>query len=70
MKRGYLHGASAPERPFVAIEKPISVMDLHATIFTAMGISPKTTFEIEGRPFYPTEDGKGKPALELFNARS
>ena len=66
MKRGLLYGASAVERPFVAIEKPISVTDLHATIFTAMGISPKTTFEIEGRPFYPTEDGLGKAVQELF----
>src|SRR5262249_16675223 len=66
MKSGYLHGASAVERPFVATDKPISVMDLHATIFTAMGISPQTAFEIEGRPFYPTEDGQGKPVRELF----
>lgn len=66
MKRGFLYGESAPERPFVAIKDPVSVMDLHATIFTAMGISPKTTFEIEGRPFYPTEDGKGKAVQALF----
>ncbi|MBX9654223.1 DUF1501 domain-containing protein, partial [bacterium] len=66
MKRGFLYGQSAPERPFVAIKDPVSVMDLHATIFTAMGISPKTTFEIEGRPFYPTEDGKGKVVQALF----
>ncbi len=66
MKRGLLYGASANERPFVAVEKPMTVMDLHATIFTAMGVSPKTTFEIEGRPFYPTEDGKGKAVQELF----
>jgi len=66
MKKGFLYGESAPERPFVAIKNPVSVMDLHATIFTAMGISPKTTFEIEGRPFYPTEDGKGKAVRELF----
>ena len=66
MKRGFLYGASADERPFVAVEKPISVMDLHATILTAMGISPKTKFEVEGRPFYPTEDGKGKAVRELF----
>ena len=66
MKRGFVYGASAPERPYVAVEKPLSVMDLHATIFTAMGISPKTTFQVEGRPFYPTEDGKGKAARELF----
>jgi hypothetical protein len=41
-------------------------MDLHATIMTAMGISPKTEFEIEGRPFYVTEDGKGKAVTEIF----
>jgi hypothetical protein len=66
IRRGELFGASSPERPFVAIDKPLSVKDLHATILTAMGISPKTTYDIEGRPFYPTEDGKGKPAMELF----
>ena len=66
MKKGFLYGESAPERPCLAIKNPISVSDLHATIFTAMGISPRTVFEIENRPFYATEDGKGKPALELF----
>ncbi len=30
---GQLYGASAVERPFVAVEKPITVTDLHATIF-------------------------------------
>ena len=67
-KKGFLYGASAVERPFVAVENPVSVMDLHATIFTAMGISPKTTFEIEGRPFYPTEDGLGKPVRAIMKA--
>jgi hypothetical protein len=33
---------------------------------TAMGISPKTEFSVEGRPFYVTEDGKGRPVRELF----
>ena len=41
-------------------------MDLHATVLSAMGISPKTAFDIEGRPFYPTEDGKGKAVSDLF----
>ena len=40
MKRGFLYGATAEERPCVAIENPVSVTDLHATILTAMGISP------------------------------
>ncbi len=68
VKRGELYGASAPERPFVAIDKPITVTDLHATIFTAMGVSPKTAFEVEKRPFYATEDGRGQPVTELFGA--
>ncbi len=40
--------------------------DLHATMLTAMGISPRTAFEIEKRPFYVTHDGKGQPVRELF----
>ncbi len=66
MKRGFLYGETAPERPCVAIRNPVTVSDLHATIFTAMGISPATAFHIERRPFYATEDGKGQPVRELF----
>ena len=66
VKQGFLYGATAAERPCLAIKNPVSVSDLHATIFTAMGVSPKTAFDVEKRPFYATEDGKGKPVLELF----
>ena len=66
VKRGYVYGESAPERPFMAVKNPLSVTDLHATIFTAMGVSPKTAFEVEKRPFYATSDGTGVPAMELF----
>ncbi len=66
VKKGQVYGASAPLRPFVAVDKPITVSDLHATIFTAMGISPKTVYEVEKRPFYATEDGKGTPAMDIF----
>jgi hypothetical protein len=65
-KRGVLYGESAPERPFVATKNPISVRDLHATIYTAMGISPQTQFEVERRPFYLTDDGKGQAVMDLF----
>jgi hypothetical protein len=68
VKRGVLYGASSPERPFVAIENPISVTDLHASVLRAMGISPKTAFDIEKRPFYVTEDGRGQAVAELFGA--
>lgn len=66
MKRGFLHGETAPERPLVTTKNPVSIMDLHATIFTALGISPKAAFQIEKRPFYATEDGKGQPVRDLF----
>ncbi len=66
MKRGYLYGETAAERPLVAIKNPVSVTDLHATMMRAMGISPNTGFEVEGRPFYVTEDGKGVPVADVF----
>jgi len=66
VKKGFVYGQTADERPLIAIKNPVPVMDLHATIFTAMGISPKTAFDIEGRPFYATEDGKGRAVNEIF----
>jgi hypothetical protein len=66
MKRAYLHGATAPERPLLTTKDPITIRDLHATIFTAMGVSPKTTFDVEKRPFFATEDGKGEAERKLF----
>jgi uncharacterized protein (DUF1501 family) len=66
MKRGFLHGATAVERPLIATTPPVSISDLHATIFTAMGVSPKTMYEVEKRPFYATQDGKGIAVKEVF----
>ena len=62
VKKGHVFGATADERPLVAIKDPLAVEDVHATIFTAMGISPRKAYDIEGRPFYATIDGKGKAA--------
>jgi hypothetical protein len=50
----------------LAIKAPVTNRDLHATILTAMGISPKTSFEVEKRPFFVTEDGKGQVVRKLF----
>ncbi|MCI0380960.1 MAG: DUF1501 domain-containing protein [Gemmataceae bacterium] len=66
MKRGFLYGETAPERPLVVTRNPISIMNLHATILAAMGIAPRTAFEVERRPFYVTEDGRGQAVRELF----
>ena len=66
MKRGFVYGRTADQRPLIAVENPVSIADLHATIMTAMGISPQAGFDIEGRPFYVTQDGKGQAVKELF----
>jgi hypothetical protein len=66
MKQGFLYGETAPERPLLTVKDPVSIMDLHATLLTAMGIAPRTAFEVEKRPFYVTEDGKGQPVRALF----
>ncbi|HXT39352.1 MAG TPA: DUF1501 domain-containing protein [Candidatus Angelobacter sp.] len=66
IKKGYLHGLTADERPFKTIEKRVVIEDLHASLFHAMGIPPKLSYEIEKRPFYVTRDGEGKPILDLF----
>ena len=65
-KKGFLYGETADERPLIAAKNPVTVTVLHATIMTAMGISPKTEFLVEGRPFYVTEDGKGMPVMDVF----
>ena len=66
VKKGFVYGKTADERPLMAIENPVSIEDLHATIYTAMGISPKTAYEVEKRPFYATKDGIGKAATDIF----
>jgi hypothetical protein len=66
VKKGFLYGETAKERPLLTIKNPITIPDLHATILTALGISPRTAFEVEKRPFYVTQDGTGRPVKELF----
>jgi hypothetical protein len=65
-KRGFLYGETATERPCLVTKNPISVSDMHATIMHLMGISPRTAFDVERRPFYVTQDGKGKPVLDVI----
>ena len=66
VKKGFTYGKTADERPLMAVENPLSIEDLHATIYTAMGINPKTAYEVEKRPFYATKDGTGKAANDIF----
>lgn len=67
IKRGFVYGKTADERPCTTIENPVPVEDLHATIYHALGIPPTQSFVVEKRPVYVTKDGKGKAAQELFS---
>lgn len=66
LKRGHLHGLTADERPCKTLQDRVVIEDLHATLYTALGISPQLAYEVEKRPFYVTRDGLGKPVKELF----
>jgi uncharacterized protein (DUF1501 family) len=65
-KRGFLYGETAVERPCLVTKNPVSLSDMHATIMHLMGISPKTAFDVERRPFYVTQDGKGQPVMDVI----
>jgi hypothetical protein len=65
-KKGFVYGKTADERPCKIVENPVSVTDLHATIYRAMGIPADLAYTVEGRPFHVTKDGLGKPVMELF----
>jgi Protein of unknown function (DUF1501) len=66
VKKGFVYGKTADERPCTTIENPMPVEDLHATMYHALGIPPDTAYVVEKRPVYVTKDGKGKPVTELF----
>ncbi len=66
MKKGFVYGKTADERPCSIVENPVGIEDLHATIYRAMGISTDLAYQVEQRPFHITKDGKGKPVQALF----
>jgi hypothetical protein len=68
IKKGHLHGVTADERPCKTLKDRVVIEDLHATLYTAMGISPRLAYDVEKRPFYVTRDGVGKAIESLFGA--
>ncbi len=66
IRRGLVYGETADERPFVTVKNPVTIPDLHATLYRALGIPADLSYETEGRPFFVTQDGKGKPVEALF----
>ena len=66
VKKGHMHGLTAEERPCKTLKDRVVIEDLHASIYRAVGISPRLSYDIEKRPFYVTRDGLGKPIMDLF----
>ena len=66
IKKGFVYGKTADERPCKTIENPIKIDQIHQTIYHALGIPPDTNYVVEKRPFYTTPDGDGKVAKELL----
>jgi hypothetical protein len=66
IKKGARFGVTQDERPCKTVEDPVRIEDLHATIFHALGIPPDAGEVTEGRPFYVTKDGLGRPIERLF----
>jgi hypothetical protein len=65
-KQGYVHGRTADRHPLEPVEKPVPLIDAYATIFKALGIPADTNYVTEGRPFYVTNNGKGKAVDALL----
>ncbi len=66
VKKGFLYGRTADERPCKVIDRPVRIEDLHATMYHALGIPPDLAYEVEKRPFHVTRDGKGRPITDVF----
>jgi hypothetical protein len=64
--KGKVYGETAPERPCRIVKDPVTITDLHATLYTLMGIAPDTAYEVERRPVYATKDGKGQVVKGLL----
>jgi hypothetical protein len=61
VKKGVAYGKTSDVHPMIPVENPVSLIDAYATIFKTLGIPADHHYVTEGRPFYVTKDGKGKP---------
>ena len=60
-KKGFAYGKTADQHPMLPVENPVRLEDVHATVYKALGVPADHGYVTEGRPFYVTKDGKGKP---------
>ncbi len=65
-KKGFVYGKTAERHPMEPVENPVPLIDAYATIFRALGFAADTNYVTEGRPFYVTNNGKGKAVEALL----
>jgi hypothetical protein len=61
-----VYGLSAQRHPLVPAQNPVALDGPHSTGHRTLGIAPNTSYVTEGRPFYVTKDGNGKPIDSLL----
>jgi len=66
IRKGFVYGETAAERPFKAITEPVVIDQIHQTLYHSLGIPTETHYTIEGRPFYTTPDGHGQVIEEIL----
>jgi uncharacterized protein (DUF1501 family) len=66
VRGGTVYGKTADRHPMLPVENAVTLPDVHATIFKALGIPSDHSYITEGRPFYVTEDGEGKAIDEVL----
>jgi hypothetical protein len=64
--KGKVYGHTSDEPPCPLVDKPVTIPDLHATLYHLMGIGPEYNVEYQKRPFFVTKDGHGTPIRELI----
>ena len=67
IKKGFVYGKTADERPCSSVENTVVIDQVHQSIYHALGMDPETHYVIEDRPFYTTPDGQGKAVMDLFS---
>jgi len=66
IQRGKLFGKTADEHPMIAIEDPVTISDVHATMYHQLGLPPDLYYVTQGRPVYITNNGEGKPIQQIM----
>jgi hypothetical protein len=66
VRQGFVYGETSDEPPFGTVRNPVTIPNLHASLYRALGIAADQSYEVENRPFYVTEDGRGQVIEALF----